>query len=170
VRRRAALAGAALALLVLGCRVDEAGDAAEVRPAPDFALEDLAGETVSLAALRGKPVVLDFWATWCTPCEFQIPVLNEFYDRHAGRVEVVGVAVDAGGRDAVAPFAAEHGIRYRVLLGDEALAQRFGAIGFPTLYVLRADGAIVATHTGIMDPDDLEEAVEAASRGSDGAS
>ena len=167
--RRAAFALAAVAILALGCRVEEPTDAAEPRPAPDFALPDLAGETVTLAALRGKPVVLDFWATWCTPCEFQIPVLNEFYDRHAGRVEVVGVAVDAGGRDAVAPFAAEHGIRYRVLLGDEALAQRFGAIGFPTLYVLRADGTIVATHMGIMDPDELEDAVEAASRGSDRA-
>lgn len=162
---RCAAAGLALAvLLALACRVEEGGPEAAARPAPDFALEDLAGATVSLAALRGKPVVVDFWATWCAPCEFQIPVLNDFHDRHAGQVEVVGVAVDAGGREVVAPYAAERGIRYRVLLGDEALAQRFGAIGFPTLFVLRADGAIDSTHMGLVDPDELEAAVDAAAQ------
>lgn len=161
--RRAA--GLALAvLLALGCRVEEAGPGTSARPAPEFSLPDLAGATVSLAGLRGKPVVVDFWATWCAPCEFQIPVLNDFHDRHAGRVEVVGVAVDAGGREVVAPYAAERGIRYRVVLGDEALAQRFGAIGFPTLFVLRPDGTIDSTHMGLVDPDELEAAVEAAAR------
>jgi thiol-disulfide isomerase/thioredoxin len=160
VRAGAALAVALVAALALACRVDEGADAS--RAAPEFALPDLAGATVSLAALRGKPVVLDFWATWCVPCEFQIPVLNAFHERHAGRVEVVGVAVDAGGREVVAPYAAERGIRYRVVLGDEALAQRFGAIGFPTLFVLRADGTIASTHMGLVDPAELEAAVEAA--------
>jgi thiol-disulfide isomerase/thioredoxin len=164
VSRRGAAALALAALLALACRVEEGGPAAAARPAPDFALQDLAGATVSLAALRGKPVVVDFWATWCAPCEFQIPVLNEFHERHAGQVEVVGVAVDAGGREVVAPYAEERGIRYRVLLGDEALAQRFGAIGFPTLFVLRADGAIDSTHMGLVDPGELEAAVEAAAR------
>jgi thiol-disulfide isomerase/thioredoxin len=156
------------AALALGCRVEEGGGADAPRPAPDFALPDLAGATVSLAGLRGKPVVLDFWATWCAPCEFQIPVLNAFHDRWAGRAEVVGVAVDAGGREVVARYAAEQGIRYRVLLGDEALAQRFGAIGFPTLYVIRADGTIDSTHVGLVDPAELEAALEAAERAAAG--
>ncbi|HEX2484813.1 MAG TPA: TlpA disulfide reductase family protein [Myxococcota bacterium] len=157
-----AAAFALAALLALGCRVEEGRDAAAPRPAPDFALPDLAGATVSLAELRGKPAVIDFWATWCTPCEFQIPVLNALHERHGERISVVGVAVDAGGREVVAPYAAEHRIRYRVLLGDEALAQRFGAIGFPTLFVLRADGTIDSTHVGIVDAEELEAAVEAA--------
>lgn len=163
-RRRAAAFALAAALasgLAGGCRVEEAE--APLRPAPDFALPDLTGATVSLADLRGRPVVLDFWATWCAPCEFQIPVLNDFHDRHAGRVEVVGIAVDAGGRDVVAPYAAEHGIRYRVLLGDESLAQRFGALGFPTLFVLRPDGTVASSHAGLVEPEELEQAVAAAS-------
>ena len=94
---------------------------------PTWTLEDLAGGSVSLAELRGRPVVIDFWATWCAPCEFQIPVLNQLDERYGDRVEVVGIAVDADGREAVAPFAAEHRIAYRVLLGDEDLAQRYGA-------------------------------------------
>ena len=163
MRRAAALACLLAAGLALGCRVQQPDEARQ--PAPEFSLPDLDGESVSLASLRGKPVVLDFWATWCTPCQFQIPVLNEFYLRHAGRVEVVGVAVDAGGRDVVAPFAAEQGIRYRVLIGDEGLAQRFGAIGYPTLYVLRADGTIASTHMGLVEPAELEKALAAAERG-----
>jgi thiol-disulfide isomerase/thioredoxin len=167
LRRRAAapaLAAACLlgAALGLGCRVEEG--AAEARPAPDFALEDLAGGVVTLESLRGRPAVVDFWATWCAPCEFQIPVLNQLHDDYGDRVAVVGIAVDAGGKEAVAPYAAEHRIAYRVLLGDEELAQRFGALGFPTLYVLRADGRIDSSHVGLIEPEELEAAVEAALR------
>jgi thiol-disulfide isomerase/thioredoxin len=160
--RRALARGAAgllLAACAAGCRAPERTGGG---PAPDWTLEDLAGGRVSLAELRGRTVVIDFWATWCTPCEFQIPVLNELHARYRGRVEVIGIAVDADGRDAVAPFAAEHQIAYRVLLGDEDLAQRYGALGFPSLYVLRADGTIDSAHVGLIDPDELEDAVEAA--------
>jgi len=168
VIRRAArcLAAAALVLGGLagaGCRVQEEGQGAG-GPAPEWTLEDLGGSRVSLAELRGRPVVVDFWATWCAPCEFQIPVLNQLEERYGDRVEVIGIAVDAGGREAVAPFAAEHRIAYRVLLGDEGLAQRYGAVGFPSLYVIRADGTIDSSHVGLVEPEVLEEAVEAALR------
>ena len=158
--RRAVLALALVGVAAHGCRVEEVP--AEAPLAPEFTLPDLDGRQVSLASLRGKPVVVDFWATWCTPCEFQIPVLNALQERLGDRVAVLGVAVDAGGREAVAPFAEEHGIHYRVLLGDETLAQRFGALGFPTLYVIRGDGRIGSTHVGLVDPEELDAAVEAA--------
>jgi thiol-disulfide isomerase/thioredoxin len=141
-----------LACLGLACRAPEA----PVAHAPDFSLEDLGGGRVSLADLRGKPAVIDFWATWCPPCVFQIPVLNELQVRFGERVHVVGIAVDAGGRESVEPFAREHGIRYRVLLGDESLAQRFGALGFPTLYVVRPDGSIDSQHVGLAEVDELD--------------
>jgi thiol-disulfide isomerase/thioredoxin len=158
----ARLAGAVLlaAACGLGCRAG--GSEEPGKPAPAWTLEDLKGGQVSLADLRGRPVVLDFWATWCTPCEFQIPILNQLHEKYGDRVEVVGIAVDAGGRETVAPFAAERKIGYRVLLGDEALAQRYGAIGFPALYVLRPDGTVASSHLGLVDPGDLEDAVEAA--------
>jgi protein-disulfide isomerase-like protein with CxxC motif len=94
----------------------------------------------------------------------QIPVLNQLYERYRDRVEVVGIAVDVGGREIVAAYAAEHRIAYRVALGDEELAQRYGALGFPSLYVLRADGTIESSHVGLVEPEELEEAVEAALR------
>jgi cytochrome c biogenesis protein CcmG/thiol:disulfide interchange protein DsbE len=159
--RRAALA----LLLVLAPACEPAlespgaarADAAHVAPA--FALPDLAGGTVSLEALRGRPVVVDFWATWCAPCERQVPVLNAFHDKYGDRIPVLGIAVDVDPEN-VGPFVRRHGLRYRVLLGDEGLAQQYEAYGFPTLYVIRPDGTIHSAHVGVVTPEALEAAVK----------
>ena len=139
--------------------VDGGGAAASDRvPAPAFSLRDLAGGTVSLEALRGRPVIVDFWATWCAPCERQVPVLNAFHDKYGDRIPVLGISVDADPEN-VPPFVQEHDLRYRVLLGDEGLAQQYEAYGFPTLYVIRPDGTIHSAHVGVVTPEALEAAV-----------
>jgi thiol-disulfide isomerase/thioredoxin len=158
------LVGALLLLAAWGCGPPEGG-VTEPQPdapdrAPGFTLPDLDGGEVSLASLRGRPVVIDFWATWCAPCVHQIPVLNAFQEAHP-EVPVLGIAVDVDGREVVAPFAEEHGIAYRVLLGDDALARRYGAFGFPTLFLLDRDGAVAAAHAGVVSREELEEALAA---------
>jgi peroxiredoxin len=169
LRIRAIAASAlTLAWLAPGCtRVDEpgaadAGAAADesVRErAPQFALPDLRGEEVRLADFEGRAVVLDFWATWCPPCLFQVPELNAFWKKHrdAGDVAVVGVAVDADGAEVVGPWVAEQGVEYPILIGDEALARRFGAQGFPTLAIVRPDGTLDSLHVGLIELAELEE-------------
>jgi thiol-disulfide isomerase/thioredoxin len=152
-RRRAA--GALLALAVAGCLAEERAPAG---PAPPFALPDLDGREVTLAEHAGRVVVVDFWATWCEPCKHQIPVLNRFQREHPD-VAVLGVAVDAGGREAVAPFAEEHDIQYPVLLGSESLARDYGVPGFPALVVVDAAGLLDSLHLGVITPEELEEAV-----------
>jgi cytochrome c biogenesis protein CcmG/thiol:disulfide interchange protein DsbE len=116
---------------------------------------------VSLAALRGKTVVLDFWATWCPPCEFQIPILNEFYLQHRGRgVEVIGVSVDTAGPDAVREYAEKHGAQYPIVMGSEALAREYGAPGFPSLVVVAPDGTFATVHVGLIEIPELEQAIQ----------
>ena len=163
---RRALAWLALLALLAACGRGEPEGAASALapaeapvPAPDFTLPDLAGGEVSLAALRGRPVVIDFWATWCAPCERQVPVLNAFHDKYGDRIPVLGIAVDVGGAEAVGPFVSQHALRYRVLLGDTDLAQDYEAFGFPTLFVIRPDGTIHSSHVGVVTPEALESAV-----------
>jgi hypothetical protein len=96
---------------------------------------------------------------------FQIPVLNAFHERHAGDgVVVLGVSVDVDGDAVVRDFAAEHGVKYTVLLGDESLAREFGALGFPSLFVIAPDGSVDSSHVGVIDAESLEQAVVQARR------
>jgi len=155
----------ALVLLTLACRIESTpgvGGEGEGARAPEFTLPDLLGNKISLADHRGRPVIIDFWATWCAPCVEQIPVLNAFQAAHYGEVSVLGIAVDSRGIEVVAPFATEHGIQYPVLLGNESLAQKYGAFGFPSLYVIASDGRIAAKHVGVITGGELEEALVAA--------
>jgi peroxiredoxin len=160
---------AACLLAALACGPDTEGRApAEVAPqAPDFTLSDLDGKSISLTALRGKTVVLDFWATWCPPCEFQIPILNDIYEAHQGEVEILGISVDTEGVDVVRAYIEKHRARYPILMGTEALARRFGAPGFPSLIVVDAAGRIAQIHVGLIEAPELEKAIAEVS-GQDG--
>ncbi|MEB2343745.1 MAG: TlpA disulfide reductase family protein [Deltaproteobacteria bacterium] len=157
---RRARALALLALLLAGCLAEER----PAGPAPPFTLPDLEGRELALADLAGRTVVVDFWATWCEPCKAQIPVLNRFQREHP-EVAVLGVAVDADGLAVVEPFAREHAIGYRVLLGSESLAREYGVPGFPALVIVDAAGRLDSLHLGVVTPEALEEAVVAAADG-----
>lgn len=140
----------------------------EPEPAPEFSLPNLEGELISLASLRGKTVVIDFWATWCAPCEFQIPVLNEFYAEYApsGQVEVLGISVDEDGADVVQAWTEERDVAYPILMGDDGLAREYGALGFPALAIVSPAGEIVVRHMGVVDMETLKSGLPSEASGS----
>jgi thiol-disulfide isomerase/thioredoxin len=160
VRLACLLAASVLALA--GCVKAPAGAAS---PAPAFDLEDLAGGRASLASLKGKVVVLDFWATWCGPCITEIPDYANFYRRNQPRgVEVVGVVVDSGEPQEIQDFVREHKIPYRQLLGDGDVQDRYQANALPTTFVLDAKGTIRSRIVGSPSGkfESLQKSVDAA--------
>jgi peroxiredoxin len=128
--------------------------------APDFSLPLLGGGEVSLADQRGKLVILDFWATWCVPCEFQVPELNAFFEAHRDDSDVAlyGISIDIEAASVVAQWTTEKGVRYPILLaGGVDLATEFDIDGFPTVVIIRGDGTIYSRHVGLIQSLELEE-------------
>jgi len=142
--------------------------AASVKPdkdrkaAPEFALKDADGKTVRLSDYKGKVVLLDFWATWCGPCKIEIPWLKEFQRKFRDRgFEIIGVSMDDEGWQVVKPFVAEVGINYRIVIGDDSIAQLYGGVeALPTTFVIDRDGKIAAVHVGLTSKGEIEHGIE----------
>jgi len=102
------------------------------RPAPDFTLHDSAGSPVKLSAYKGKVVLLDFWATWCTGCKVEIPWYVEFQNKYRNDgLAAIGVSMDDDGWKSVMPFLEEYKLNYPVVIANQDLTTRYG--GLPSL-------------------------------------
>lgn len=117
--------------------------------APDFALRDLDGKQVRLADLRGKRVLLHFWATWCGVCKLEPDALNAVHDRLGPDEVLLGVVADSDEPAEVRRFVEEHGVRYPVLLADDAVLAAYRVGAFPTNYFIAPDGTISASTVGL---------------------
>ena len=132
------------------------------RKAPDFALKDSDGRVLRLADYRGKVVLLDFWATWCGPCQIEIPWFMEFERKYRDRgFAVIGISMDEEGWDAVRPFVAELAVNYRMTLGDDSIAEQYGGVqALPTTFLIDREGKIAAVHVGLASKSEFQNGIE----------
>jgi peroxiredoxin len=132
--------------------------------APDFALQDIDGHTVRLSDLRGKAVVLNFWATWCPPCKAEIPWFIDLQNKYGPQgLQIVGVSMDDGGMAAVVPFARKIGINYKVLLGNSDVSDMYGGIySLPTTFYIGRDGRVLEYVPGLITHYEIERNIKAA--------
>ncbi len=123
--------------------------------APDFSLGDLDGGTVRLSDLRGQVVIVNFWATWCPPCRFEIPSMQRTWDAVRG-TGIVLLAVHVGGdEDKVWQFATDYAVDFPVLLDpDSAVTDAWPVIGLPTTFVVDPSGRIAYRAIGGREWDD----------------
>jgi cytochrome c biogenesis protein CcmG/thiol:disulfide interchange protein DsbE len=145
----------AVAVLKAGS-LPQVGDAA-----PDFEAPLLEGEgTLALADLEGKPVVLNFWASWCVPCKDEAPMLSRAAETYGDRVEFVGVDVRDARSDALA-FVEAEGLDYvHVRDEDETIYRDFGLTGQPETFFIDAEGVIVEHVNGPLPEDALDQLIE----------
>ena len=145
-----------LVMTLAGCGEKQQGGKVEVGlELPYFELPTLAGKSLESGDLRGKkPVILNFWATWCGPCRLEMPTLQELHK--SGGARVVSIAVDDAGAEVVQPFVTKEGIPYEVLIGDSSTLQDFGAFSIPYTLVMDGDLKIVSIHRSVVSQRQLE--------------
>ena len=106
-----------------------------------FKLVDLEGNKVALADYKGKPVVVNFWATWCAPCKLEMPWFEEFSKKYAGQVTILGVAADDVPKTMIASTAKKLGVTYPVLLKDDKVEEQYGGVDYlPESFYVGRDG------------------------------
>ena len=128
----------------------------------NFALKDVAGGEFRLADLKGHPVLLNFWATWCVPCKTEIPGFIDLYNRYRKRgLEVVGIDVDETA-SLVVPYARTMKMNYTVLLdgGNHEVHEAYGVQGLPTTIIIGRDGMTCEQHVGFTRRTTFEDAIK----------
>ena len=136
----------------------------DARPAPmDFTLADMNGDELDLASLKGKVILLNFWATWCGPCKIEIPAFIELQDEYGDEgFQVLGLSVDDT-PEQMRPFAEDLDVNYPMLvgLGRDDFQEAYGPIwGLPVSYWIDREGTLCKTHMGIASKDELELALK----------
>jgi thiol-disulfide isomerase/thioredoxin len=130
--------------------------AAVDQPAPDFELETLSGESLRLSELRGRPVLINFWATWCAPCVLEMPTIEKYYDQYSQQFSVLAVNNDEPAGE-VANFVQEMGLSFDILLDPGAKVQNLYRLrGYPTSIVVDAEGILRVQHIGPLSERQLE--------------
>ncbi|MEL3960277.1 TlpA disulfide reductase family protein [Lysinibacillus endophyticus] len=133
--------------------------------APDFTLQNLSGENLTLSDLKGKKVILNFWATWCPPCKEEMPHLQKYYEKYAQKdnVEIVGVNLTYtdSNVDNVKKFVESYKLKFPILLmEDEGINEIYQVLTIPSTFMIDSTGRIQKHIVGPLDQDALREHVK----------
>jgi thiol-disulfide isomerase/thioredoxin len=153
----------ALLLLIAGlCIFLSCKKPVESTRLPDVTLKTLNGETVRLADYTGKPVIINFWATWCGPCVYEIPTLNQLQKKYSdGGLVIIGISTDDGGAEVVRNFMKDVPIEYKSYLKTPGVEDEFGGIlGLPTTYFYDKNGEQVEKLIGLTSREAFERRIE----------
>lgn len=134
------------------------------KAAPDFELSDLDGKMVKLSDFKGRPVLVNFWATWCGPCKIEMPWFIDLKKKYEGQgFEIIGIAMEDTENEKISEFTKKMGVNYVILKGKNAVADAYGDVqGLPTSFYLDREGKIVAQHAGLVSRSVIEDDVKLA--------
>jgi thiol-disulfide isomerase/thioredoxin len=143
-----------------GSAIETKVSAAGPRRAPGFTERDVFGKkNIVLKSLRGKVVLLNFWATWCAPCLEEVPALEALHGSHEGRVAVIGASVYSSDHDTES-FLREHGVHYPVFYGSYELMERYDRVAtIPTTFIINRKGEIAAKVVGARSKEQYEDII-----------
>lgn len=146
-----------------GFQVDANGPA-KGTVAPDFELKLLNGEgkTMKLSSLKGKAVIVNFWATWCEPCKIEMPWLIQLQQKYGPQgLQIVGVAMDDTDEKTISAFSKKMGVNYPVVIGTEKVADTYGGLeGLPISFFLDRSGKVVNHILGLVSESDIEASIQ----------
>lgn len=130
------------------------------RDAPNFLLKDAEGKDVSLDSLKGKVVLVNFWATWCHGCQTEIPWFVEFQRQYADRgFVVVGISLDDDGWKSVGPWLQEKKVNYPIVIGTPTLGKEYGLDGMPLTVLVDQQGRIANVHPGLINRQETDQRI-----------
>ena len=147
-----------------GTAPEQTGEAEETMIAPDFTVIDAEGNEASLSSFFGKPIVLNFWASWCGPCRSEMPDFDETYQELGDEIQFLMVNMTDGSRetlDKAKNFVADSGFTFPVFYDvnyDAAIT--YGVTSLPTTYFIASDGTLVAYGAGAIDADTLRRGID----------
>jgi cytochrome c biogenesis protein CcmG/thiol:disulfide interchange protein DsbE len=140
-----------------GARPGKASAQENGQLAPDITVQQLDGTEVKLSDLRGKPVFLNFWATWCPPCVGEMPHFEALYPKYQNQIQFLAVSQDAK-KEAADSFIADKGYTFPVAWdADQKAGQTYGVQAIPTSVLIDAEGKIIDIHVGGMSAGQLED-------------
>lgn len=129
--------------------------------APAFTLVDLNGKKVSLSDFKGKPVFVNFWATWCEPCKLEMPWLEAFNQKYSAQgLVILGISTDDGGKDLVAKTATKLGVTYPILMKNDKVEDAYGLEYMPQSFYIDKTGKVLIATAGITDGQGGKDGIE----------